>query len=547
MKKFYPILVLVFISITVNAQTPNWAWAKKAGNAGNDKGNITTTDDLGNIYVTGTYSSPSITFGAFTLTNSGVSDIYIVKFDANGNVLWALGVGGTGEEYGWGTTIDDFGNVYVTGSFASDSITFGSTTFINESSVGYKWDMFIVKYDANGNVLWAQCNGSVYDDYATRPATDAFGNVFVTGYFESPSVTFGTTTLTNTNAGYFDIFIVKYDASGNMLWAKSAGGSHWDEGTCITTDIFGNVYVAGIFYSPSLSFGADTLTNTFTFNSPDMFIVKYDNMGNILWAKGAGNSGSVLSHNITIDVSGNVYVIGAYGNYPINFGTIVLNNAGSDDIFIVKYDTTGNVLWANGTGSTGSDSGYGITTDAIGNVYGAGFFGGPFITFGGFTLTNTISTGNSADIFILKYDSSGNVLWAKGAGGNGHDFGSSITTDAADNAYITGHYNSTSLSFGVDTLINAGSYDMYISKIDPTIVGIEEKKAGNDINVYPNPSNGVFNFKDTKNIKQVEVYSLLGEQIVSQGNQKQINLSGFAKGIYYARINGEVVVKLVKE
>jgi uncharacterized repeat protein (TIGR01451 family) len=109
-----------------------------------------------------------------------------------------------------------------------------------------------------------------------------------------------------------------------------------------------------------------------------------------------------------------------------------------------------------------------------------------------------------------------------------------LGTQIKNTAYIYFDYNAPIITNTTQNNFVTGTYENLVS-------------AKNEFILYPNPSNGIFNFKDTKNLKQVEVYNLLGAQILAQGNQKQINLSGFAKGIYYARINGEVLVKLVKD
>ena len=164
--------------------------------------------------------------------------------------------GGTNTDYANSVIVDANGNTYVVGYFSSSSITFGTTTLTNSGSA----DMFIVKYDASGNMLWAKSAGGTSNDYAQSIAVDANGNTYVAGYFNSSSITFGSNTLTNA-AGDYDMFVVKYDASGNVLWAKSAGGTSDDQANSITVDANGNIYVAGSFKSASITFGATTLTN----------------------------------------------------------------------------------------------------------------------------------------------------------------------------------------------------------------------------------------------------------------------------------------------
>jgi hypothetical protein len=466
MKKLYTTIILTIIYISANAQAPDWAWAKGAGGAGDDYNSSVATDASGNVYITGRYSSPSITFGTITLTNADITgntnDIFIVKYDATGNVLWAKGAGGTSNDRGFSITTDYSSNVYVTGCYFSSSIAFETITLSNAGSQ----DIFIVKYDASGNLLWAKGEGTAGNDYSESITSDTSGNLYITGYYNYNSINFGVTTLSN--SGAYDIFIVKYDASGNVLWAKGAGGTEFDEGLSIVTDASSNVYITGFYYSPSITFGTITLTNAdITGNSTDIFIVKYDASGNLLWAKGAGGTEFDQSNSIITDVSGNLYVTGFYNSPSITFGSTILNNANAanlGDIFIVKYDALGNVLWANRLGGTGDDRGYNINTDASGNLNVTGYYNSNSINFGVATLSNS----GGYDIFIVKYDASGTILWAKGAGSTGDDYSRSAITDASGNVFVSGYYTSPFITFSTISLTNAnaGSGDAFIVKLN---------------------------------------------------------------------------------
>ncbi|MEO8149430.1 MAG: SBBP repeat-containing protein [Bacteroidia bacterium] len=374
----------------------NVLWAKSAGGTFNDEGTCISTDAGGNIYVSGFFQSPSLTFGSTTLSNSGGSDIFIVKYDGNGNVLWAKSTGGTDTERGNGIATTANGNVYITGLFNSTSIAFGSTTLTN-ANAGIM-DVFIAKYDGSGNELWAESAGGTDADIGFAIASDASGDVYITGYFASSTITFGSTTLSIVGAGA-DIFIVKYDAGGNVLWAKQAGDFSIDIGYGIATDAAGNVYVTGYFGSASITFGSTTLTNTSFGN--DIFTVKYDGSGNVLWAKSAGGTGNEVGQRITTDPGGNVYVTGDFQSSAITFGSTTLSNTGQEDIFIVKYDGNGNVPWAVSAGGTSGEGGQSIATNSSGNVYVTGYFVSPSITFGSTTLTNV----NGTDFFVAKLSS----------------------------------------------------------------------------------------------------------------------------------------------
>ena len=542
-KNLLPIYIatvyIVMLTLNSIAQSPTWQWAKSAGGSSSDYGRSVATDGSGNIVVTGNFSF-TIDFGTTTLTNAGVNDIFIVKYDAAGNVLWAKRAGGGTDEYCYSVATDDSGNIFITGSFYGSTLTFGTTTLINAGNC----NMFIVKYDAAGNVLWAKSAGGSDYDGGNSVATDGSGNVLVTGDFSSFTIDFGTTTLNH--SGSNDMFIVKYDGAGNVLWAKGVGDSDVDYGQSVAVDDSGNILVTGNFKSSALAFSTTTLTNAGNY---DMFIVKYDSNGNELWAKSAGGSFADYGNSIATDAIGNIVVTGNFKSSALTFGTTTLTNAGINDMFIVKYDAGGNILWAKSAGGSNDDYGQSVAIDGSENIVVTGIFGNSTtITFGTFTLTNA----GSCDMFIVKYNTGGNALWAKSAGGSDVDYGQSVATDGSGNIVVVGIFKSSILTFGTTTLTNVGNNDMFIAKIN-TPTGIENIENSNGIVIYPNPSNGKFMIK-SNNINSIEIYNLLGEKIYSTTNNTQttqmnirpdrqsiydIDISHCPKEMYFVKIYPE--------
>ena len=194
------ILVFLLFSFLLFAQTPDWQWATQAGGNSYDQGSGIAIDDNGSSYVTGTFRSTA-TFGSYSLTSSGSSDIFVAKMDANGNWLWAKQAGGISCDYGYGITTDDNGNSYVTGCFA-DTATFGSYSLTSSGSS----DIFVAKMDANGNWQWATNAGGINYDTGDGIAIEDNGNSYVTGLFGG-TITFGSYSLTG--SGSFDIFVAK--------------------------------------------------------------------------------------------------------------------------------------------------------------------------------------------------------------------------------------------------------------------------------------------------------------------------------------------------
>ena len=371
------------------------------------------------------------------------------------NCFWAKRAGGTNNEEGMNIATDASGNVYVVGNDDGPSITFGSTTL----SGFYN---FIVKYSPSGTVLWAKSLGGEADGVIT----DNAGNVYITGSYGGTK-SFGTTVLTA--VGSVDVFIAKLDASGNFMWAKSAGGIDSDNGNKIATDGTGNLFITGCFYNSSATFGTTTLIHDPS-TGPDFFIAKYDLSGNFIWAKNAGGNRDDNGYGITADAAGNSYVTGSFQSDSIKFGTtatLFSTAPGGYDMFIAKYDPSGNVLWSKGIeGMWGNTIAYDIKRDVANNLFMTGEFDGIYVKFGSDSLVNHSSGG--ADIFIAKYDSNGNPIWAKSAGGTNNDYSKSLSVDGTGNIYSIGYFTSPTLFFMADTSLTnssgTASYNIFVSK-----------------------------------------------------------------------------------
>ena len=365
----------------------NWQWATKAGGTGWDGGCGITIDDTGNSYVTG-YFFGTATFGSYSLTSSGDSDIFVAKIDADGNWQWATKAGGTGSDVGFVITIDDAGNSYVTGFF-SDTATFGSYSLTSSGGE----DIFVAKIDADGNWQWATKAGGTNADFGYGITIDDAGNSYVTGFF-SDTATFGFYSLNS--SGGDDIFVAKMDAVGNWQWVTQAGGIVMDYGWGITIDDAGNSYVTG-FFSDTATFGSYTLTSC---GDSDIFVAKIDADGNWQRATQAGGISYDKGYGITIDDAGNSYVTG-YFRDTATFGSYSLTSCGDSDIFVAKIDADGNWQWATQAGGTDWDYGRAITIDDAGNSYVTGMFEGT-ATFGSYSLTSS----GWFDIFVTKLNSS---------------------------------------------------------------------------------------------------------------------------------------------
>ena len=548
------LIIFLVLSAFANAQAPGYMWAKSAQGTSWDYPYNMCKDPSGNNIITGGFYSRTITFGSYTLINkdsTGISeDFFVVKYDSSGNVVWAKSAGGNTDDAGEGVSTDAAGDIFVAGIFASDSITFGAITLTNSATDGSD-DAFIAKYDSSGNVIWVKRAGGTSYDACEGICVDASGNAIIVGWFQSPSITFGSTTLICSTV-YGNIFMAKYDPAGNVLWAKREAGDSYDYAYKVTSDAGKNIYVAGAFESDSITLGATTLLLTAwsMAGTGDAFLAKYDSLGNVLWAKKGGGTDEDVAFGISLDPTGNVLITGTFASLTCTFGATPLVNSGSDDIFLVKYSSSGNLIWAKGLGGSGYEEVANLAIDASGNCFLAGQFSSPSLTFGSSTLTNTSTIGYS-DVLVVKYDSSGNPLWAKNAGGASSDYALGITLDASGNPTVTGSFGSTTIVFGSTILTNASTggdtTDIFIFKLG-NLTGTMELENNNIIKIYPNPTNGVFNLVISNPTKParpaggntiIEIYNSLGALVLSKQTsteQNTIELTDQANGLYFVKV-----------
>lgn len=560
-RAFFLIVLISLISLA-QAQLPPCQWAKSVGNKLTDNVKSICTDNNGNVFITGYFLDASIDFGTTTLTNtanySNYCDLFIAKYSPEGNVLWAKSAGGIGHEFGNSISCDTSGNVFLGGYFTGHSISIETTTLISAShGTNFPADIFLAKYSPEGNLLWAKSAGGSGIDEVSGVAADLSGNVFLTGNFSSPTIVFETSGLTNSNslANTSDAFVVKYSPNGSVLWVNSSKGysnTYHNESRAITVDASGSAIVTGAFRGQFIVFGTTTLTN-YSMGNDDAFIVKYSPTGNVLWANSAGGSLYEVGLNISSDASNNIYLSGAYTTYTMVLGTTTLTqstyNNFYSDIFTAKYSSNGSLLWAKSFGSDYNESVSGLSVDPNGNLFLIGYFNSPIIGFGTSTLINDTGSGTSSDIFILKYSSNGNELWAKTFAGNAINKSCYIAKDGSDDIYITGSYNSNSVIFGSTTLVNVsniGLSDVFLTKFSTNLVNIKGNHLENRmVNIYPNPFTSQISIlfsQDQINTKII-ILDITGNEMLKipnfQGRELIIKKGELKEGIYFLHLTDE--------
>jgi len=542
------ILLFLFVCLSITqAQQVNLQWAKQIGSVNTDISKSIAVDAQGNVYTAGYFESTADFdpgSGVFELTSEGNSDIFISKLDAYGNFVWALRIGGPFNDYVFSIVSDNGAYLYLTGYFTG-TVDFdpGSNTHLL-TSVNY--DNYILKLDTAGNFVWVKQIGGNFAEFSKSLAIDPHGNVYTTGAFTDtcdfdpgPSI-YNMTTTSN-----FDIYISKLNSQGDFVWAKQLGGINNDYGQAVTVDNFDNVYTTGYFEGlADMDPGPSTINFT-SAGTSDVFISKLDSNGNFVWAKQLGGSSQDVGNSIAVDLFGNVLTTGTFigsADFDPSNSSFPLNSFGGADIFISKLNASGDFKWAKQLGGTSQDEGNTITVDAFGNVYSSGDFLATADFDPGAGVCAYISQG-LADVYISKLDSSGNFVWAKQIGGTDDDRDYSVIVDGAGSIYTTGYFRGTvdfDPNAGTWPMTSFGNKDVFILKLNISN-GIGLLDNDNRINVYPNPSSGIFNVDALNNEKaSLEVFNMLGESVFfvrnQQTNDYKVDITGQPSGIYFLKL-----------
>jgi hypothetical protein len=415
MNRFGVILTVVLMQAVYSlAEAPySVAWTRQMGSAleGTSETRI-AADAFGNIYISGS------TEGSLGGPNLGIVDNFLIKYDSSGVPLWSRQIGTTRVDGGCGVAVDASGNSYIGGS------TSGSLGGANAGG----FDAFISKHDPLGNVLWSKQLGTSGNDWCNSIAVDSAGNSYISGYTEGSG-------LGGTNKGRQDAFLTKYDTTGTLLWCRQIATSAIDEAFGVALDASGNAYVTGMTMG---NIGGTPM------GSYDAFLTKYDASGSLLWSRKIGTSSWDQAYSVAVDISGNAYIGG------LTYGNLGGTNSGLVDVLLAKYDASGTALWTKQFGTSGSDQGTSVAVDLLGNAYISGYTDG--------SLGASNVGGN--DLFLFKYDSSGNIVWSTQTGTAGGDAPWSVALDTVGSVYICG---GTSGNFGGP---NVGSGDVFLMKFE---------------------------------------------------------------------------------
>lgn len=592
----------------------NLVWAKSIGGTSADVARSIVLDAGGNIYTIGNFQG-TVDFdpnaGVFNLIALGGKDIFIQKLDSSGNLVWAKSMSGLNDEEGTSIAIDSLGYLYTAGLFLGSVDFDPDPVGVSMSTLNTNRDnIFVQKLDSSGNLIWVKEMGGSQNNSINYVTVDNIGNVYATGYFQG-NIDFdpnaGVANLSS--AGNSDWFIQKLDSLGDLVWVKGMGGTSFDVGNCVKVDNQGNVFVTGTFLN-TVDFDPNAgVTNLTSGGTRDIFIQKLDALGNLVWAKRVGSTGTDIGDELVLDQESNVYITGVFDgtvDFDPNIGVNYLS--GSNAPFVQKLDSLGNFIWAKSFNGTSFNRGHAIVLDATNDIYTTGFFGGT-TDFDFNTGTNILTSNGSSDIYVVKINQCtidmvvdtilecNSYTWIDGVtytsdnntatytltniGGCDSMITLNLTINTIDtlvtsmDSIITANATGASYQWlycdSSNSMIQGeiaqsfialsnGSYAVEISQngcidtseciIISTLLGLEDIAYSNNVSVYPNPTSGnvTINLGDLDDVT-ISVYNTMGQLT---GSYLNINTSLYSfdikdkKGAYIIKVTSRKKSQFLK-
>ncbi len=348
---------------------------------------IAVSKTTGNIYIAG-YTKGELESGS----DAGGSDIFVVKYNSSGVRQWIQQIGSGSDDFCWGIAVDNTDNIYLTGSTYGD---IPGSTSANKAGE----DLFLMKLDSAGETLWVKQLGtddsiSDYTDaqsFGVALAVDTSNDIILGGITSD--------TLGDSKIGNYDIVLSKYDSAGNMIWFKQLGTTSNDYLKDVAVASSGNIYFTGYTYG-TIDASYDYADYDEDNDYAEMFLIKYNSSGTEQWIKQSGSSVNDWSNSVVVDSSENIYITGE------TKGDVTGDNEGYRDLVILKYDASGDSAWVIQNGSTINDTANGITIDSSNDIYITGKTYGELDS-----LENEDSTFSA---FISKYeDADGSRVWTR--------------------------------------------------------------------------------------------------------------------------------------
>lgn len=503
------------LSLAVQSQDPAILWQKTIGGSDTDFSTaFEPTADGG--YILGGYSTSNIS-GEKTENSNGAIDIWIVKIDNAGNLQWQNTLGGSGDDYLISLQQTTDGG-YILGA-GSDSNISGDKT---ENSRG-GLDYWIIKLNGSGTIVWQKTYGGNQPEFDTYVVETTDGGYFVGGYSDS-DISGDKTDPTN---GQRDLWALKLDGNGNLVWQNSIGGSLVDRPQAAFETQDGNFIVAGFSNSPVSGDKSEPSRGGLS----DNWIVKINSSGTVMWDKTYGGNDSDVLRDI-IETADNGFLVGGYSKSNIS-GDKTENSQGDFDYWILKLDANGALVWQNTIGGSGIDYPRDVKQLADGTYTIAGWSNSNI------SGDKTENSNGGYDYWLMRLNSAGGIISQNSIGGAGDESGPYLIARANGNYAM--YCSSDSNISGDKTENSRGLDDYWVFETTAAILGTPTSNFGTQIVAFPNPTAGKVTIDLGGTFSEVilSIYNPLGQLIMENEYQNlQIitcDLTG-AAGIYIANI-----------
>ena len=438
------------------------------GGNGSDYGYSVALDSIENIIIAGeTKSADFPVLNGFDMTYNGGGDwdgdAFIIKLDSSGVIIWSTYLGGVGADECSSVAIDSDDNIIVTGitESADFSVLNGYDETYNGGTI-YGGDAFLAKFNSTGALLWSTFIGGEGDDIGRSVAIDSDDNIIITGDAGSSDfpVLNGYDEIFNSN----DAFLMKFDPLGDLIWSTFFGGTKFERGTSVAIDSSDNIVLTG--YTTSEDFPVLNAYDETHNGYSDVLLSKFDSSGDLIWSTYLGGDIYDEGQSVALDSQDNIVVTGysVSNDFPVLNGYNETNDDNGYDIFLTKFSSSGTLLWSTLFGGYHHDNGFSLALDSQDGITITGETkSSDFPILNGYDKT---SDGGD-DAFLVKFDSSCDLLWSTFLGGSDWEIGASIVHDSNDNIIVTGYTSSEDFHILTDNqeTIN-GEMDVFLYRLN---------------------------------------------------------------------------------
>lgn len=495
-------------SVFLFSQSPAIQWSKKFGGGMDDNCfDILKTSENNFIVIGSTRSASGDVIGF-----RGAQDVWMIKIDNLGNLIWSRCLGGIASEYGASIQQTSDGGFIFIGSTSSNTIDVSGLHVFGGAPFGYD-DIWAVKTDSTGQIEWQKCIGSDDDDLGFQIIPTSDSSYFILGqphYFGGDITTF---------YGLTDVWVAKINSVGIVQWDRSFGG-YWNEtpnGMTILSD-----------HSILIAAGVTSNDGNVTCSNPNngVWIIKLDSTGNEIWQKCYGGSSYDEGFDIVESNNGGFYIAASTGSSDGDVtGLIGLRN-----YWILKCDSSGTILWQKCFGGTSIDQIRSMTKCFDGGIIACGS-------------TESLIAGNHGmkDAYIIKIDSLGNLEWEKCFGGSGDDEANSVIQLQDSSYVVAGSSNSTD----GDIINYRGAQDFWVFKLSAASTAINEiKSTYSSLKGFVSEQKLTINFNSTTNeLLLISVFDILGKKLFSEKINAHIGLNEFSFNVNFSKQIGVIQIQ----